>query len=58
MTKSTSFTGTIIFFSCILFSCAAHDEKFTPEKFEIARTVVRLPFDVKEIVAQEKIQHL
>ncbi|MEY4893281.1 MAG: hypothetical protein RL751_91 [Bacteroidota bacterium] len=37
----------------MLCSCAAHDEKFIPEKFEIARTVVRLPFDVKEIVAFE-----
>jgi hypothetical protein len=53
MTKFTSSICTIILFSCILFSCASNDEKFTPEKFEIARTVVRLPFDVKEIVAFE-----
>lgn len=53
MTKFTSSICTIILFSCILFSCASHDEKFTPEKFEIVRTVVRLPFDVKEIVAFE-----
>lgn len=53
MTKSTSFTGTIIFFSFMLCSCAAHDEKFIPEKFEIARTSVKLPFEVKELIAFE-----
>lgn len=51
MTKSISSIGTIIFFSLMLCSCAAHDEKFIPEKFQIERTSVKLPFEVKELIA-------
>ena len=51
MTKSISSIGTIIFFSLMLCSCAAHDEKFIPEKFQIKRTSVKLPFEVKELIA-------
>lgn len=53
MTKSISSIGTIIFFSLMLCSCAAHDEKFIPEKFQIERTSVKLPFEVKELIAFE-----
>ena len=35
----------------MLCSCATHDEKFNPEKFEIERTSVKLPFEVKELIA-------
>lgn len=53
MTKFTSSICTVILFSLMLCSCAAHDEKFTPEKFEIERTSVKLPFEVKELIAFE-----
>ncbi len=43
----------IILFSLILFSCTEQNEKFVPEKFEIERSVVKMPLTVKEIIAFE-----
>ena len=51
MKRVVTSTCLLIFLSLFLGSCQSRDEKFIPEKFQIERTSVKLPFEVKELIA-------
>jgi hypothetical protein len=51
MKRVVTSTCLLVFLSLFLGSCQSRDEKFIPEKFQIERTSVKLPFEVKELIA-------
>lgn len=51
MKRLLTSTCLLVLLSIFLSACQSHDDKFIPEKFQIERTSVKLPFEVKELVA-------
>ena len=54
MKRLLTSTCLLVFLSLFLGSCQSRDEKFIPEKFQIERTSVKLPFEVKELIVRKK----
>lgn len=54
MKRFITSTCLLVFLSLFLSSCQTHVEKYIPEKFQIERTSVKLPFEVKELNVRKK----